>query len=253
MALPPKAKAIPVARGGKFIEKLNLILRDCTDMAKWTKDGKSFSVLKPDAFAEEVLPRYFNTSNIFSFTRQLHLYGFRKRKPERARAVTERSSSSWEFEHEWFQRDHPQLMSRITRKNRSDSRGVLKGELINLKEQVIKLQAMVTTQQTQMDKMYKLIFTIAADRDNRDKVRLLASRKRKATNELTSSLAALPRSYYNTACHNFTSSSPSLQCPLQRECWPPKFPPVDKGEHSGCQDNAGFESIRNYLRQTRFS
>ena len=42
--------------------------------------GKAFRVHKPDQFVREVLPRYFNTSRMASFQKQLGVYGFKRIK-----------------------------------------------------------------------------------------------------------------------------------------------------------------------------
>ena len=64
-----------------FLLKLSTILNDVgnEEYIKWSKDGK-FLIINCEnlnAFAENILPQYFNHRNFNSFRRQLNLYNFR--------------------------------------------------------------------------------------------------------------------------------------------------------------------------------
>ena len=67
----------------------------------WTPDGKSFSILRPKAFATEILPNYFKEAKYSSFTRKLHRWGFQRHL---------RGSETGAFFHKHFQRDRLDLL-----------------------------------------------------------------------------------------------------------------------------------------------
>jgi heat shock transcription factor len=93
----------------QFVSKLYEIVDDptCNDAICWTAEGTSFVVLNPDAFQNEMLPKYFKHNNFSSFVRQLNLYNFKKLgKP-----------NYWEFKHDYFLRGQPQLLPLIRRKS----------------------------------------------------------------------------------------------------------------------------------------
>lgn len=48
------------------------------DIVSWQPNGKSFKVIQPKRFANEIMPNYFNQSKYKSFQRQLNIYGFRR-------------------------------------------------------------------------------------------------------------------------------------------------------------------------------
>jgi len=97
-----------------FVRKLvEFIEEPCTKhIVSWSPDGKSFVVWDPGQFSSVVLPKYFKHGNLSSFVRQLNQYGFHKCSQKR-----------YEFSHELFQRDHPELWAGIQRNRPS---GVVK-------------------------------------------------------------------------------------------------------------------------------
>eukprot|EP00475_Leptophrys_vorax_P020545 TRINITY_DN28139_c0_g1_i3.p1 TRINITY_DN28139_c0_g1~~TRINITY_DN28139_c0_g1_i3.p1 ORF type:complete len:263 (-),score=66.95 TRINITY_DN28139_c0_g1_i3:562-1350(-) len=103
-----------------------------TQCIRWDHDGKRFHVLNEDRLAKEVLPIFFKHSNIASFVRQLHTYGFKK-LPKCVK------SSVSGFEHENFQRGKPELLVYITRKA-SDALSRQKSQILTLQSQIDELR-----------------------------------------------------------------------------------------------------------------
>lgn len=90
-----------------FPIRLHALLADSSvrDIVAWLPHGYSFVILRPDAFATEVLPRYFapegsskggNVHKYPSFTRKLNRWGFRQ---------ISRGPDAGAFYHEMFRRD----------------------------------------------------------------------------------------------------------------------------------------------------
>ncbi|KAL3798890.1 hypothetical protein ACHAW5_004130 [Stephanodiscus triporus] len=94
-----------------FPMRLHELLADPTvrDVISWLPHGRSFVILRPDVFANRVLPRYFANEGYQmkagvhkypSFTRKLNRWGFRQ---------TSRGPDAGAFCHDLFQRDDPGL------------------------------------------------------------------------------------------------------------------------------------------------
>ncbi|SGY62344.1 BQ5605_C007g04680 [Microbotryum silenes-dioicae] len=128
-AVPRAAKKSTSATSQKtqaaFIHKLysmaSLGRSNFDSLIDWTKDGKAFGVSRPNEFAKVVLPQYFKHSNFASFVRQCNMYGFHKVNdllPNISQTPTTMDVSlAWEFQHPFFRRDEPDLLSRIKRKS----------------------------------------------------------------------------------------------------------------------------------------
>ncbi|KAI8870755.1 winged helix DNA-binding domain-containing protein, partial [Ramicandelaber brevisporus] len=67
-----------------FVSKLfNLLTNDAYHhIISWDKDGTTVIVHDQEAFAKNILPVVYTHSNLTSFVRQLHKYGFRKSSGE---------------------------------------------------------------------------------------------------------------------------------------------------------------------------
>ena len=94
-----------------FLERLGQLVQTCPSaIGQWASDGASFEVKNGDRFEKEVIPRYFSTSAIKTFIRQLHFYSFRK---------SETIDGKWSFSHPDFHRDFPERIFKIKRKTRN--------------------------------------------------------------------------------------------------------------------------------------
>jgi len=107
----PKKKEI-------FPQKLMEILADSTlsEIVSWLPHGRSFVIIRPDLFCEEVLPRYLppadsrGSTKYPSFTRKLNRWGFRQ---------ATRGADTGAFHHPFFRRDQPVLcMKMVCQKSR---------------------------------------------------------------------------------------------------------------------------------------
>ena len=49
---------------------------DQTDIVSWNPHGRAFTIHKPEAFTNLLIPKYYQMKNYASFLRQLNIYGF---------------------------------------------------------------------------------------------------------------------------------------------------------------------------------
>jgi len=73
----------------------------------WLPDGKSFIIRDMDTFTKEVVPKYFKATKFSSFTRKLYRWGFRQIN----RGIGHDDPVI--FGNEYFQKDHPELMTKM--------------------------------------------------------------------------------------------------------------------------------------------
>lgn len=152
----------------RFVQKLWNIVNSKSDLVGWSSDGSKVVVHRPKEFAKRILPLYFNTSNMSSFTRQLHFYGFKKTlSGKRSRP------ENWECQHEYFVRDQPEMLVRITRK-RCNVQMASQEETVQLRKEVHELREVVARQQEQMQSMAAMLLALHGQ------VAHNADRKRKA-------------------------------------------------------------------------
>ena len=92
-----------------FLSKLSTLVTSVpTAVGGWTADGLSFLV------NDELATQYFSYTNVDSFCRQLSCYGFSKTR-RRDLSQLDCPSAWFEFRHELFQRDRPELLCQICR------------------------------------------------------------------------------------------------------------------------------------------
>ncbi|EQC29057.1 hypothetical protein SDRG_13212 [Saprolegnia diclina VS20] len=113
--ISPKRKSAALSStqvAPQFIQKTYALMTDApAHIAQWSNHGSTILIHDPYAFSRDLLPQYFRHSNFLSFVRQLNFYGFRKCKRD------DPTSLAWEFEHEAFLQDEPELMHTIRRHN----------------------------------------------------------------------------------------------------------------------------------------
>ena len=80
------------------------------DIISFLSHGRAFAIHKPRQFVSEIMPKYFTTTRMSSFQRQLNLYGFRR--------ITEGSDKGGYF-HEFFLKGIKKLCKKIKRKKTS--------------------------------------------------------------------------------------------------------------------------------------
>jgi hypothetical protein len=119
-----------------FLDKVTSLLTECDPaICSWSINGKTFKrlfvcvmpaltfdpragltfiVKEPKQFAQVVLPKYFRHNKFSSFVRQLNFYGFQKLRHDVSRGIPE----GWfEFKHDQFIREQPDLRANIQRKS----------------------------------------------------------------------------------------------------------------------------------------
>ncbi|KAL7579747.1 hypothetical protein ACA910_021889 [Epithemia clementina (nom. ined.)] len=80
------------------------------DVISFTPDGRTFAIHKPREFVASIMPKYFTTSRMSSFQRQLNLYGFRR--------ITEGRDKGAYF-HKYFIKGRRALCKKVKRKKTS--------------------------------------------------------------------------------------------------------------------------------------
>ncbi|KAJ7046540.1 transcription factor Hsf1 [Mycena alexandri] len=113
------AHAAQSTRVPAFLNKLYEMVNDekTNHLIQWSASGDTFLVFDQERFAREVLPHWFKHQNFASFVRQLNMYGFHK-IPHLQQGVLKGTTDAehWNFVHEKFRRDQPDLLHFIQRK-----------------------------------------------------------------------------------------------------------------------------------------
>ncbi|KAH9255442.1 hypothetical protein BASA81_006561 [Batrachochytrium salamandrivorans] len=108
---PPSSTEVRQQKFKPFIPAAYEMVQDeaNADAIRFSEDGTQVEIRDIAKFSDVVLPKYFKHKNLSSFIRQLNMYGFIK-----CDAVGE---SKHTFMHEYFQRDHRELIGKIERKS----------------------------------------------------------------------------------------------------------------------------------------
>lgn len=77
-----------------------------SDIISFSEDGLAFFIHKPREFFQNICKVYFRQRRLSSFKRQLNLYGFE---------LIARGPNKGGYYHEYFQRDHPELVQQVRR------------------------------------------------------------------------------------------------------------------------------------------
>ncbi|KXN84839.1 Heat shock factor protein [Leucoagaricus sp. SymC.cos] len=119
-----------------FLQKLYEMIDDFNGqgLIRWSEDGESFFILDHERFAREILGGWFKHQNFSSFVRQLNMYGFRKIPHLRQGVLRSESGDTefWQFAHENFRRNQPDLMCLIHRKKVAAPAGAAGGQAIDV-------------------------------------------------------------------------------------------------------------------------
>jgi hypothetical protein len=95
-----------------FPRKLHAMLENASaknleDVVSWQPGGKSFKVIQPQRFANEIMKNFFNQTMYKSFQRQLNMYGFRR---------VHSGPNKGGYSHKYFTRCSPELSDRMVRR-----------------------------------------------------------------------------------------------------------------------------------------
>lgn len=134
-----------------FLQKLYDMITACDaaepNLAQWTSDGSMFVVKDPKRFAKDIIPQYYDHSNLNSFVRQLNYYDFSKVKTKPPRKVDFDKSTAKHitFCNTNFKQGETELLSEIKRSTKKQTLNAhdKKREIEQLKEQIEDMRGQV--------------------------------------------------------------------------------------------------------------
>lgn len=134
-----------------FAKKLKGLVDDPeVDAVGWDASGESFIIHEPKRLAEQ-LEKYFKSSKLKSFVRQLHFYGFKKTGGSR--------NENWVYNHKNFQRDG-KLMHKLRRKSCGPEQ-----QLKSLRQKVDHLQGTLAATQQKLGNMAVALVQLLQNRE----------------------------------------------------------------------------------------
>lgn len=182
-----------------FPQRLMGILSDATlsDVISWLPHGQSFVIIRPDVFAERVLPKHLpsekSSTKYPSFTRKLNRWGFRQ---------ATRGPDTGAFHHPLFRRDQPHLcLDMVCQKSRKRaSAASLKKEELCVKDNLY-----TNNNEPLTPTVASTISTITAN----SLTSSLPPKKRKmlAAAQATEDCISVANAFKNNRCGSFVSNS----------------------------------------------
>lgn len=137
--IPDDAEDDSQATAPAFIKKLKDLVDDPEiDSAVWSEDNASFVIHEPTRLSEQLV-KYFKSSKLKSFVRQLHFYGFKKIGGSRY--------VDWVYSHKFFQKDG-RLLHKLRRKTCGPDQ-----QIKNLQSRVDNLQGSLVQTQKKLGDM----------------------------------------------------------------------------------------------------
>jgi hypothetical protein len=107
-----KPQYIKKSKGKSFPHKLYLMLEeaeknDQADIVSFSPDGRAIVIHQESKFMQVIMPRYFKTTRMLSFKRQLQIYGFRR---------VANDCDKGGYYHKYFLKGQKELLEKIPRK-----------------------------------------------------------------------------------------------------------------------------------------
>ena len=146
-----------------------------------------FVVKDPDAFAEKVIPQYFDHNKFSSFARQLNFYGFRKMQSKPIRNVDYDAGTAKHvtFYNENFKRGRCDLLKKIQRSTRGGGTagsGDHSKEIQELRAKVATLEETISTMGNQMEERMRRLELDMLSRMEQMMVAMTAQQQQNSSN-----------------------------------------------------------------------